>query len=105
VLRAPDGAWTIVADPRHDDLPPFGGGVIPVVFVDGIAGAAAYVATHHLPLQALGVASSLERGREFADALGAVRVTPFGTMQDPPLAGHHGGRPRIADFIRWVDRA
>jgi hypothetical protein len=26
-------------------------------------------------------------------------------MQDPPLSGHHGGRPRIADFVRWVDRA
>jgi hypothetical protein len=34
-----------------------------------------------------------------------VRVTAFGEMQNPPLAGHHGGRARIADFIRWIDRA
>jgi hypothetical protein len=104
VLRAPDGSWTIVTDPPAGDLPPFGGGVIPLVFVDGIADAAAYVAQHALPLQALGVAS-VDGAGELAERLGAVRVTPLGGMQDPPLAGHHGGRPRIADFIRWVDRA
>jgi hypothetical protein len=104
VLRAADGAWTIVVDPPAEDLPPFGGGVIPVVFVDGIAGAAAYVQRHALPLQALGVAA-VDGARELAEQLGAVRITPFGEMQNPPLAGHHGGRARIADFIRWTDRA
>jgi hypothetical protein len=104
VLRAPDGAWTIVVEPPGEDLPPFGGGVIPVVFVDGVAGAAEYVQRHALPLQALGVAA-LDGARELADRLGAVRITPFGEMQNPPLAGHHGGRARIADFIRWTDRA
>jgi hypothetical protein len=104
VLRAPDGAWTIVVEPPGEDLPPFGGGVIPVVFVDGVAGAAEYVERHALPLQALGVAA-LDGARELAERLGAVRITPFGEMQIPPLAGHHGGRARIADFIRWTDRA
>jgi hypothetical protein len=104
VLRAPDGSWTIVVDPPDDDLPPFGGGVIPIVFVDGISDAAAYVARHRLPLQAIGVAA-VDGAGEVAQALGAVRVAPFGTLQDPPLAGHHGGRARIADFIRWVDGA
>ena len=104
VVRAPDGAWTIVVDPSAGDLPPFGGGVIPIVFVDGIADAAAYVERHALPLQALGVTAGTD-ARELTERLGAVRVTPLGRMQDPPLAGHHGGRARIADFIRWVDRA
>jgi hypothetical protein len=104
VLRAPDGTWTIVVDPPADELPPFGGGVIPVVTVDGITGAAAYVERHALPLQALGVAT-VEGARELAERLAAVRVTLLGEMQDPPLSGHHGGRPRIADFVRWVDRA
>ncbi len=103
VLRATDGAWTIVVEPPAGDLPPFGGGVIPVVFVDGIADAAAYVERHALPLQALGIAPG-EDGRELAERLGAVRIAPLGRMQAPPLAGHHGGRARIADFIRWVDR-
>jgi hypothetical protein len=104
VRRASDGSWTIVADPPGDELPPFGGGVIPIIFVDGIDAAAAYVERHALPLQALGVAS-VDDARELAVRLGAVRIAPLGRMQDPPLAGHHGGRARIADFIRWVDRA
>ena len=104
VLRAPDGNWTIVVDPPDDEIPPFGGGVIPVVFVNGIGDAGAYVARHRLPLQAIGVAS-LDGMDGVAQALGAVRTAPFGTLQDPPLAGHHGGRARIADFIRWIDRA
>jgi hypothetical protein len=106
VLRAPDGAWSVVADPPPDDLPPFGGGVLPVLFVDGIAGSAAYVRRHALPVQAVGVADpGSAAAAELADALGAVRIARFGTMQDPPLAGRHGGRARIADFVRWVDRA
>lgn len=104
VLRARDGAWTLVVDPPRDELPPFGGGVIPIVPVDGPEDAAAYVARHRLPLQAIGVAGVDDLGA-LAVRLGAVRVVPLGRMQDPPLAGHHGGRPRIADFIRWIDRA
>jgi hypothetical protein len=104
VVRAPDGTWTIVAGLTDDDLPPFGGGVIPIVFVEGIADASAYVERHALPLQALGVAA-VDDARELAERLGGVRIAMLGGMQDPPLAGHHGGRPRIADFIRWVDRA
>jgi Acyl-CoA reductase (LuxC) len=104
VLRAPDGTWTVVADPPAGELPPFGGGVIPVIFVDGVAGAVAYVERHALPLQALGVAD-VDDPSALAERLGAVRIARLGQMQDPPPAGHHGGRARIADFIRWIDRA
>jgi hypothetical protein len=106
VLRDPGGAWSIVVDPPGDELPPFGAGVIPVAFVDGLDDAAAYVRRHALPLQALGVADpDAVDARAFAAALGAVRIARFGTLQDPPPAGRHGGRGRIADFVRWVDRA
>jgi hypothetical protein len=104
VLRAVDGTWTVVSDPPDGELPPFGGGVIPIIFVDGVAGAVAYVERHALPLQALGVAD-VDDPPELAERLGAVRIAALGQMQDPPLAGHHGGRARIADFIRWIDRA
>jgi hypothetical protein len=36
--------------------------------------------------------------------LNAVRDAPLGTLQSPPLGGHHGGAPRIAEFVRWIDR-
>jgi hypothetical protein len=105
-LRAPDGAWTIVVDPPLDELPPFGGGVIPLVFVANADAAADYVARHRIPVQALGVADPSEAAMAaLAERLGAVRIARLGAMQDPPLAGHHGGRARIADFVRWIDRA
>jgi hypothetical protein len=106
-IRSPDGAWTIVVDAAPDDLPPFGAGVVPIVLVDGVRDAAAYVATHAVPLQALGVPPAFDDADALAlaVAVGAVRVCPLGTMQAPPAAGHHGGRARIADFVRWIDRA
>jgi hypothetical protein len=106
-LRAPDGAWSIVVDPPHDELPPFGAGTIPLVVVGGVADAAAYVARHALPLQAIGVPPGIgdDVSGDLAARLGAVRVAPLGELQAPPLGGHHGGRARIADFVRWIDRA
>jgi hypothetical protein len=106
VLRAPGGEWSIVVDPPAGDLPPFGGGVLPVAFVDGLDDAAAFLQRHAIPLQAVGVADPLDgRARALAERFGAVRIARFGRMQDPPLSGRHGGRARIADFVRWVDRA
>jgi hypothetical protein len=55
-------------------------------------------------VQALGVVTADDRAARLAEQIGAVRVAPFGTLQTPPLAGHHGGAPRISDFVRWIDR-
>ncbi len=104
MLRAADGAWTIVVDPPLDELPPLGGGALPIVSVSGLGDAAEFVARHRLPLQAVGIAGTVDAAA-VATALGAVRIADVGTMQDPPLAGEHGGRPRIAEFVRWIDRA
>jgi hypothetical protein len=102
VVRAADA--TLVVDPPLDQPPPFLPRVIPLISVDGDAAIARYVAEQSLPVQALGVVSGDARALELAERLGAVRVAPFGTLQTPPLAGHHGGAPRIADFVRWIDR-
>jgi hypothetical protein len=34
--------------------------------------------------------------------VGASRIARFGSLQIPQLGGFHGGRPRIADFVRWI---
>ena len=100
------GDATIVVDPPHDETPPFLPRVLPLRGVTGTAGVLQYCAAHRLPVQALGVADERDpRALELAERLGAVRIARFGTMQDPPLAGHHGGIPRIADFVRWIDNA
>ena len=101
VLRAADA--TLVVDPPGDQPPPFLPRVIPLIPVDGDAGVARYVAEQSLPVQALGVVSADDASLRLAERIAAVRVAPFGTLQTPPLGGHHGGSPRIADFIRWID--
>lgn len=56
-------------------------------------------------LEAAGVAVDPARLLETADLLGRAgvsRICPIGTMQAPPLSWRHGGRPRIADLVRWV---
>ncbi|HEX3549511.1 MAG TPA: acyl-CoA reductase [Candidatus Elarobacter sp.] len=94
----------LVVDPPASDPPPFLPRVLPVMPVAGDDDVVAYVAAHRLPVQVVGVASAGERALALAERVGAVRVAPFGAMQVPPLGGHHGGLPRIADFVRWIDR-
>jgi Acyl-CoA reductase (LuxC) len=102
VVRAGDA--TLVAGAPRDEPPPLLPRVLPLIAVDGDDAVAAYCAEQRLPVQALGVAAADARAVALAERIGAVRVAPFGTMQAPPLGGHHGGAPRIADFVRWIDR-
>jgi hypothetical protein len=96
---------TIAFDPPRDAPPPFLPRVLPVVPVAGPADAVEYLRAHALPVAALGVADTLAPGvLAFAEAAGAVRIARLGEMQAPPVGGHHGGAPRIADFVRWIDR-
>jgi len=101
VFRAADA--TLVVDPPREEPPPLLPRVLPLIAVDGDDAVAKYCAAHRLPVQALGVAAPDARAVALAERIGAVRVAPFGTMQAPPLGGHHGGEPRIADFVRWID--
>jgi Acyl-CoA reductase (LuxC) len=98
------GDATVAVDVPRDDPPPFLPRVLPVVAVRSDDEIAEYAAAHRLPLQALGVAAADGAALALAARLGAVRLAPFGTLQDPPAGGHHGGAPRIADFVRWLDR-
>jgi len=98
------GAATVVVHEAGDEPPPFLPGVLPLISIASDDDVAAYVATQRLPVQALGTIAPDERDIALAARIGAVRVAPFGTLQDPPLGGHHGGAPRIADFVRWIDR-
>ncbi len=80
---------------------------VPLIVVDGPDAAAAYVAQYAIPVQAVGVTAMLDDAAAtvLAEAFGAVRIARLGELQAPPGGGHDGGRGRIADFIRWIDRA
>ncbi|HTJ27649.1 MAG TPA: acyl-CoA reductase [Candidatus Limnocylindria bacterium] len=98
------GGATIVVDAPAGDPPPFLPRVLPVIARADDDAVAAYVREHRLPVQALGVARADEAAVALGRRIGAVRVAPLGTLQAPPLGGHHGGAPRIAEFVRWIDQ-
>jgi hypothetical protein len=73
--------------------------------VDDAGAVIEYLHAHGIPIAALGVADTLApHALVLAEAVGAVRIARLGEMQAPPIGGHHGGAPRIADFVRWIDR-
>ncbi len=102
VFSRPDAAYLIVLDQPRDDAPPFLPRALAVFSVDAPADAAHYVTRHRIPIEALAVAGLRDGGAAIARALGASRIAPLGALQSPPLRGYHGGRPRIAEFVRWI---
>jgi hypothetical protein len=100
VVRAGDA--TLAFDAPRDEPPPLVARTLPILRGDDDA-LGAFVTTHRLPVQALGVATADADAAALAARIGAVRVATLGTLQDPPLAGRHGGEQRIAPFIRWID--
>lgn len=64
--------------------------------------AAEYLHRHGLAPEVLAVSGAGRDYTEFAVSCGAARVTSFGAMQAPPVGSPHGGRPRIAEFVRWI---
>ena len=102
VHRAGDAV--VAVDAPLGDPPPLLARILPLYGVDGDDGIAQYVDRHRLPVQALGVVDADAAAVALAERIGAVRVAPLGTLQDPPVGGHHGGVSRIADFVRWIDR-
>jgi hypothetical protein len=58
-------------------------------------------------LEAVGVALTPERlpiVTELLGKAGVSRICPLGAMQTPPLSWRHGGRPRLADLVRWAEQ-
>jgi len=99
-----DAARSYVAtfDSAFDRAPDFLPRTVAVFPVDAPSQAVDYLRQHALAIEAWSASSQRADIVEAAIASGAVRVAQFGALQDPPLSSPHGGRPRIAEFIRWV---
>lgn len=98
----PEATFVVALDPPREQPPPFLPRALVVFAVDGPAEAADYVRRHALPIEAVAVARPSEPLRRLAIAIGAARIAPFGRLQSPPAWQPHGGRPRIAEFVRWI---
>jgi hypothetical protein len=95
-------SYLAVLDPPASEPPAFLPRAIGIHSVDSPAEATAYLARHRVPVEAIAVAGARADVVEMALGCGAARIAPFGELQAPPLGGNHGGRPRIAEFVRWV---
>lgn len=94
----------IVLDPPFGEPPAFLPRAIGVIPVDGPADALAYLRRHSLALEGFALSDERTDLISMAADAGAVRIAKFGELQNPPLGSKHGGRPRIADFIDWVEQ-
>jgi len=98
---AHDG-WLVLVDPPHEEPPPFLARTVLVRTVTDPPEAAAYLAHHRVPVEAVALASKRPDTLQLATTLGASRITRFGALQSPPLGGYHGGHARIANFVAWM---
>jgi len=105
VLRTPAGDVTLVVDPPVHDTPPLLPRILPILSIDAPEECEEYVRSHGLPIEAFALSDQHAALLELGARIGAVRITQLGAMQAPGPGLHHGGRARIADFIRWIDVA
>jgi hypothetical protein len=98
----PHAGYLAVVDPPLDEPPLFLPRAIGIRRVDRPSQAAQYFERHGIELEALAVAGLREDLLELAIRTKAARVVPFGMLQAPPFGGFHGGRARIAEFVRWI---
>jgi hypothetical protein len=97
-----NASYLAVLDPPESEPPAFLPRAIAIRGVDAPSDAAAYLKRHRIPIEAVAVAEQRDDVARMAAAAGSARIAKMGELQSPPLAGYHGGRPRIAEFVRWV---
>lgn len=95
-------SYLAVLDPPLAEPPPFLPRTLGIHSVDSPAEAAAYLARHRLPIEAIAIAGGRPDVIAMAQRSGAARIARFGELQAPPLGTYHGGRPRIAEFVTWI---
>ena len=102
VQSDPDSSFLVLTDSSGERPPPFVARSVLICEVDSPAQAARYLHRHGISLEGLAIAQRRHDLIETALQLGVSRITELGMLQRPPLGYFHGGRPRIAEFVRWV---
>jgi hypothetical protein len=95
-------SYLATLDSPVDEPPAFLPRALAIHSIDAPAEAVAYLMRHRIWLEALAIAGRRDDIIDAALRLGIARITSFGDLQAPPLGDYHGGRPRIAEFVRWV---
>ncbi len=101
-ISGPSAPYVVLLDSPLDEPPLFLAQTIGIRSVATPADAAEYLERHRITLEALAVAGGRPELHELAYRSKAARITTFGALQAPPLGAFHGGRARIAEFVRWI---
>jgi hypothetical protein len=99
---AAEASSLVLLDAPLEEAPLFAPRAINVRSVGAPPDALEYLRRHRISLESLAVAPGGGAARDLAAAMGAARIAPFGSLQTPRLGNLHGGRPRIAEFVRWI---
>lgn len=102
VYSDPRSGCLAIVDPPFEEPPLFLPRAIGIRSVENSFQAAEYLQRHELALEALAVAGCRQDLIDLAATANAARIAQFGTLQAPPLGVFHGGRPRVAEFVRWM---
>jgi hypothetical protein len=92
-------------DAPLEEPPPLLPRTLALYAVEGPEEALAFIERHGLPLEAFAMCAGARPDvLAVAERSGAMRITQLGQLQDPPLAGNHGGEGRILPFVRAMYR-
>lgn len=92
----------VVLDPPASEPPLLLPRALNLHVVDGPGDASAYLERHAIAVEAVAASGKRDDVVKMAVDAGAARIAPFGALQSPQMEGNHGGRLRIADYIRWI---
>jgi hypothetical protein len=95
-------SYLAVLDPPGNEPPAYLPRALAIHTVNAPTDAAEYLTRHSVPIEAVAVAGPRPDIEAMIFELGASRIAAFGDLQRPPATANHGGRPRIADYVRFV---
>jgi hypothetical protein len=99
-------AWSIALDDGPGFQPTCLNRCVRVKAIDRLDELPMALAEFRRLLEAAGVAVSESRRAAVAEMLGRAgvhRVCGIGKMQEPPLSWCQGGRPRVGDWVEWME--
>lgn len=97
--------WSISIETSADFLPTCLNRCVRLKVIGDLSELPAVIEPHRRHLEAVGLAVEAGRLGTLSAMLahsGLHRVCPLGKMQRPPLSWRQGGRPRVADWVRWT---
>ncbi len=92
----------LVLDPPASDPPLLLPRALNLHIVDGPEDALTYLHAHGIALEAVAASGKRADIVKMAVEACAARIAPFGALQSPAMQGNHGGRSRIAEYVRWI---